>query len=48
MKKPAHFIGCPGVLNIGMTVVISLYALIGFMGYWKFGYETEDNVTLSE
>ncbi|KOB67066.1 Amino acid transporter, partial [Operophtera brumata] len=33
MAKPQQFLGCPGVLNIAMTVVISLYGLVGFFGF---------------
>lgn len=47
MKHPKHFIGCPSVLNIGMTIVIALYASVGFLGYLKFGDKTEGSVTLN-
>ncbi|CAH2241053.1 jg17590, partial [Pararge aegeria aegeria] len=47
MKTPTHFIGCPGVLNIGMFFVVSLYALVGFFGYLKFGDETKGSITLN-
>lgn len=37
MEKPQHFLGCPGVLNTAMIVVVVLYATIGFFGYCRFG-----------
>lgn len=45
MKKPQHFLGCPGVLNIAMLIVIVLYAIIGFFGYWCFGIKVKGSVT---
>lgn len=47
MKTPQHFLGCPGVLNFGMAFVVSLYALIGFLGYLKYGEKTAPSITLN-
>lgn len=47
MKTPQHFTGCPGVLNIAMAVVVTLYAVIGFFGYLKYGDEVKGTVTLN-
>ncbi|XP_073996618.1 proton-coupled amino acid transporter-like protein pathetic isoform X2 [Rhodnius prolixus] len=47
MKTPEHFLGCPGVLNIAMSVVVVLYGCVGFLGYVKFGEETEGSITLN-
>lgn len=47
MKTPNHFIGCPGVLNIGMFILVTLYAITGFFGYLKYGPATEASVTLN-
>ncbi|XP_030747033.1 proton-coupled amino acid transporter-like protein pathetic [Sitophilus oryzae] len=44
MKKP-RFLGCNGVLNSAMIVVVSLYTCIGFFGYYKFGEETSATIT---
>ncbi|KAL1506631.1 hypothetical protein ABEB36_005957 [Hypothenemus hampei] len=44
MKTPT-FIGCPGVLNSAMTVIIVLYTVIGFLGYYRFGEDTEPTIT---
>lgn len=47
MKTPQNFIGCPGVLNIGMLVVVVLYTAVGLFGYWKYGDETQGSITLN-
>ncbi|KAJ9584881.1 hypothetical protein L9F63_020781, partial [Diploptera punctata] len=47
MEKPEKFLGCPGVLNIAMGIVVALYAIIGFFGYLKYGDKTEGSVTLN-
>ncbi|KAE8573825.1 proton-coupled amino acid transporter-like protein pathetic isoform X1 [Halyomorpha halys] len=47
MLNPHHFLGCPGVLNIAMTVVVALYASVGFCGYLKYGEDTLGSITLN-
>ncbi|KAJ6646698.1 Proton-coupled amino acid transporter-like protein pathetic [Pseudolycoriella hygida] len=47
MQNPDHFIGCPGVLNIGMTLLVTLYAIFGFLGFLKYGTATEGSITLN-
>ncbi|XP_058449870.1 proton-coupled amino acid transporter-like protein pathetic isoform X2 [Malaya genurostris] len=47
MKTPQNFIGCPGVLNTGMAIVVGLYASVGFLGYLKYGDETKGSITLN-
>lgn len=47
MKKPQHFLGCPGVLNTAMITVVTLYAVIGFFGYVRFGDEVKGSITLN-
>nr|XP_018911529.1 PREDICTED: proton-coupled amino acid transporter-like protein pathetic isoform X1 [Bemisia tabaci]XP_018911531.1 PREDICTED: proton-coupled amino acid transporter-like protein pathetic isoform X1 [Bemisia tabaci] len=47
MKNPGHFLGCPGVLNIAMIIVVNLYGCVGFFGYLKYGDETKGSVTLN-
>lgn len=47
MKHPDHFLGCPGVLNIAMGIVISLYASVGFCGYLAFGEGAKPSVVLN-
>uniref|UniRef100_A0A146M9Q3 Proton-coupled amino acid transporter 1 n=2 Tax=Lygus hesperus TaxID=30085 RepID=A0A146M9Q3_LYGHE len=47
MKTPRHFLGCPGVLNIAMSIVVTLFILLGFFGYLKFGENTRGSITLN-
>lgn len=47
MINPHHFLGCPGVLNIAMSVVVVLYGVVGFFGYLRFGDVTEGSITLN-
>ncbi|KAG6459550.1 hypothetical protein O3G_MSEX011441 [Manduca sexta] len=47
MAKPQQFLGCPGVLNISMVIVISLYGIVGFFGYVQFGDQVKGSVTLN-
>lgn len=47
MAKPQQFLGCPGVLNTAMGTVITLYAVIGFFGYVRYGELSEGSVTLN-
>lgn len=47
MKKPQHFLGCPGVLNIAMITVITLYTVIGFFGYVRYGNDVKGSVTMN-
>lgn len=45
MKQPNHFLGCPGVLNIAMSVVVGLYTIIGLFGYLKYGDNVMPTIT---
>lgn len=47
MKKPQQFLGCPGVLNSAMIIVVSLYAVIGFLGYVRYGSDVLGSITLN-
>lgn len=47
MKTPDHFIGCPGVLNIGMAFVVVLYGVTGFLGFLKYGPKTMSSISLN-
>ncbi|XP_063375041.1 proton-coupled amino acid transporter-like protein CG1139 [Cydia amplana] len=47
MKKPQHFLRCPSVLYISMTVVISLFTVFGFFGYVQFGDDVKGSITLN-
>lgn len=47
MKKPQHFLGCPGVLNTAMITVILLYGVIGFFGFLRYGDAVQGSVTMN-
>ncbi|KAG7209495.1 hypothetical protein KM043_015580 [Ampulex compressa] len=47
MKTPQYFGGYCGVLNIGMTVIVILYILMGFFGYIKYGEEADGSITFN-
>ncbi|XP_053600218.1 proton-coupled amino acid transporter-like protein CG1139 [Plodia interpunctella] len=47
MAKPQHFLGCPGVLNITMAVVVLLYMFMGFLGYIRYGDKAKGSITLN-
>lgn len=47
MKHPHHFLGCPSVLNVTMTIVVSLYTMMGVTGYLAFGEKSEASITLN-
>lgn len=47
MKTPKHFVGVAGVLNQGMSGVTLIYIFLGFLGYLKYGDQTEDSITLN-
>lgn len=47
MRTPKHFVGCPGVLNFGMTVVASMFLTVGFFGYLRFGDDVQGSITLN-
>lgn len=40
----AGFLGCPGVLYIAMSSIITLYASIGFVGYYAYGDGTQASI----
>lgn len=47
MKKPRNFSKLLGVLNVGMVFVTAIYISFGAIGYWKYGDETQDSLTLN-
>ncbi|XP_031834494.1 proton-coupled amino acid transporter-like protein pathetic isoform X2 [Nomia melanderi] len=47
MRNPDHFLGCPSVLNITMSIVVSLYAVLGIFGYLTYGEQVLGSITLS-
>lgn len=47
MKKPQHFLGCPGVLVIAMTLIMLLYTTLGLFGYFRYGDALRGSITLN-
>lgn len=47
MKTPKSFGSKFGVLNVGMFVITLLYAVFGFLGYWKYGSDSDESITLN-
>lgn len=47
MKTPKNFLGLFGILNVGMSCVTIIYIFLGFLGYLKYGEETQANITLN-
>lgn len=47
MATPKSFGGSFGVLNVGMIIIVALYAGMGFLGYLKYGGEALGSVTLN-
>ncbi|XP_076628250.1 proton-coupled amino acid transporter-like protein pathetic [Colletes latitarsis] len=47
MRNPHHFLGCPSVLNITMTIVVSLYTVLGVFGYLTYGEDVKGSITLN-
>ncbi|XP_003694667.1 proton-coupled amino acid transporter-like protein pathetic [Apis florea] len=45
MRNPHHFLGCPSVLNITMTIVVSLYTILGVFGYLKYTENINATIT---
>lgn len=47
MKHPKKFLATFGVLNIGMGIIVVLYAAMGILGYLKYGDDTVGSITLN-
>ncbi|XP_049860588.1 proton-coupled amino acid transporter-like protein CG1139 [Schistocerca gregaria] len=47
MRNPTHFSGCPGVVNTAMALMCTLYCVVGFFGYYKYGEDTMGSITLN-
>lgn len=47
MQKPQHFLGCPSVLNVTMSIVVVLYAVMGIFGYLAYGEDAKASITLN-
>ncbi|XP_017059494.1 proton-coupled amino acid transporter-like protein CG1139 [Drosophila ficusphila] len=47
MATPRDFVKPCGIMNGGMSIVLGLYILLGFFGYWKYGDEALGSITLN-
>jgi solute carrier family 36 (proton-coupled amino acid transporter) len=47
MKVSENFHRPLGVLNVGMTIVTTLYTMFGFIGYLKYGEDVQGSLTLN-
>lgn len=47
MKEPTDFNKPAGVLNVGMVLVTTLFVVIGFFGYLKYGEEIQSSISLN-
>ncbi|KAH8365862.1 hypothetical protein KR093_006694, partial [Drosophila rubida] len=47
MATPRAYVAPCGIMNWGMTIVLSLYVFLGFFGYWKYGDEALGSITLN-
>ncbi|XP_011505457.1 PREDICTED: proton-coupled amino acid transporter 1-like [Ceratosolen solmsi marchali] len=47
MKTPQNFGGTCGVLNVGMIVIVTMYIIVGFFGYIKYGADAAGSITLN-
>ncbi|XP_030570511.1 proton-coupled amino acid transporter-like protein CG1139 [Drosophila novamexicana] len=47
MATPRAYVQPCGIMNWGMSIVLSLYVFLGFFGYWKYGAEAKGSVTLN-
>lgn len=47
IKNPRDFHKPTGVLNMGMVVVSSLFLIIGFFGYLKYGDDIQSSISLN-
>lgn len=47
MRKQEQMFSCVGVVNVAFTLILSLYFIMGFFGFMKFGHNARDSVTLN-
>lgn len=47
MKNPESFSKPFGVLNVGMVLTTAIYIVVGTIGYWQYGEETQASLTLN-
>lgn len=47
MKNPRNFDKPLGVLNVGMVIVGTMFIVLGFLAYFRYGDEVKGSVTLN-
>lgn len=47
MKNPKSFGGLFGVFVLSMAITTVVYVTIGFFGFWKYGSDAKDSITLN-
>ncbi|XP_037938181.1 proton-coupled amino acid transporter-like protein CG1139 [Teleopsis dalmanni] len=47
METPKAYLKPLGIMNLGMTIVLSIYVVLGFFGYWKYGDKALGSITLN-
>lgn len=47
MKTPSHFGGWFGIYNRSLAILITVYIALAFLGYWKFGEDTQSSIALN-
>ncbi|KAJ8725132.1 hypothetical protein PYW07_016090 [Mythimna separata] len=47
MKTPQHFLGCPSVLVVAMSIIVFLYGTLGTFGYLRYGDVLKGSITLN-
>lgn len=47
MRNPQNFVGVCGVLSKGMSGVTLIYMLLGFLGYLRYGDNTNEIITVN-
>ncbi|XP_017020750.1 glutamate transporter polyphemus-like [Drosophila kikkawai] len=47
METPQDLIGCCGMLNMSILVVLISYTVFGIFGYWRFGDKVASSISLN-
>jgi len=47
MATPQHYLGWFGVLDWAIVIVLISYIFFGIMGYWRYGDQIADSVSLN-
>lgn len=47
MATPKAYLKPFGIMNMGMAIVLGLYIILGFFGYWRYGDDAMGSITLN-